>query len=93
MERSSDRIWRRDHVEEMDKIFDHVHGKRKRQISPTFLFIQKTQRRNTQISSNYNKRRYFYTYYYKVQFLQFAVRIRVAVLNELHYVLERNFME
>ena len=48
-------------MEEMDKIFDQVHGKRKRQISPTFLLIQKTQQRNTQISSNYNKRRYFYT--------------------------------
>ena len=61
LEHSSDRIWRRECVEEMDKILNQVHGKRKRQISPTFLLIQKTQQRNTQISSNYNKRRYFYT--------------------------------
>ena len=40
LERSSDGIWRRERVEEMDKIFNQVHGKRKRQISPTFLLIQ-----------------------------------------------------
>ena len=40
--------------------FNQVHGKRGRQISLTFLLNQYTQQKNTQISSNNNKRRYFH---------------------------------
>ena len=76
-------------------IFNQVHGKRERQISPTFLLIQYTQQRHTQISSSYNKRRYLHITALKaeadekVQFLQFAIVMHEAVY--LTYVLFQSY--
>ena len=40
LEHSSNRIWYREHVEEMDRTFNIVHRKHKWQILPIFLLIQ-----------------------------------------------------